>query len=289
MTGVPEIVLFDVANSVAAADNMLFGPNAPVLIDPHEAIKWIATGKLSDALGPLRWTDVVEDTLSSGFERAEGRYELAEEIVVSAVMSGRVRCAFVTEDQKGLPRLSYVDPNIFEQPDISHGWDEGLYLQLFESSEDDARHITIEKFWFFWSDILALAPRRASDDAEPSDLPSDTLRPPLGGAGPQLVEGPSRQIAIAHDPSRDTHSRRGRGRPAGKNGEPIAMFVLRVQAEGVEAVNAYTDDALGAMLKEEYDRLRLPAPENTNAARDARGVLRALVKMRVKIEGDLAE
>ena len=289
MSRVPEIVLFDVANNVAVAENMLFGTNAPVLIDPHEAIKWIATGKLSDALGPLRWTDVVEDTLSSVFERAGGRYELAEEIVISSVMSGRVRCAFVTEDREALPRLAYVDPKIFEHPDFSHGWDEGLYFQIFESSDDDAKHITIEKFWFFWDDIIALAPRRSSDDVEPSELPSDALRPPLAGAGPQRVEGPSRQIAIAHDQSRDTHNRRGRGRPAGKNGEPIAMFVLRVQAEGVESVNDLTDDALGAMLKEEYDRLHLPAPENTNAARDARGVLRALVKMRVKIEGDLAE
>lgn len=288
MKGVPEIVLFDVENGIALADNMLFGPNAPVLIDPHEAIKWIATGKLSDALGPLSWRDVAQDTLASGFERAEGRYELAEEIVISSVLGGRVRCAFVTEDQKALPRLSYVDPSIFEHPEISHGWDEGLYFQLSENTDDDARFITIEKFWFFWSDILALTPRRTSDDTEVTELPDDILRPAAVSAGPQIIEGPSRQIAITHDQSRDVHSRRGRGRPAGKNGEPIAMFVLRVQAEGVEAADKLTDDALGAMLREEYGRLGLNVPETTNAARDARGVLRALVKMQAKMNEQAA-
>lgn len=67
------------------------------------------------------------------------------------------------------------------------------------------------------------------------------------------------------------------------------MFVLRVQAEGIEKLNGLSDDALGAMLKEEYLRLSLNLPENTNAARDARGVLRALMKMQVKSEAEAAE
>jgi hypothetical protein len=67
------------------------------------------------------------------------------------------------------------------------------------------------------------------------------------------------------------------------------MFVLRVQAEGVQKLDPLSDDALGAMLKEEYFRLGLNVPENTNAARDARGVLRALVKMQVKTEAQAAE
>ncbi len=62
------------------------------------------------------------------------------------------------------------------------------------------------------------------------------------------------------------------------------MFVLRVQTEDVGKLDGYSQDALGAMLQEEYQRLGLKPPENTNAGRDARGVIDALMKMRAKME-----
>ena len=67
------------------------------------------------------------------------------------------------------------------------------------------------------------------------------------------------------------------------------MFVLRIQAEGVDNLQALTNDALGAMLQEEYVRLGYKPPENTNAARDAKGVMNALVKMQVKFDSQAAE
>lgn len=279
----PEIVLFDLEKNISATKDMLFGVNAPVLIDPHEAVTWVGSGKLSDSLGPLKWRECSPDELSSTFDRGQGRYELAEELVIAAVMQGRVRCAYVRDAEDSAPILSYVDPAIFKGFDVSHGWDESLYFQITENSEensdDHVNEVLIEKFWFFWSEIAQLVPGRSPINNEASDIPSNVTDVPFGSVRSESPSATPMGTATAHDDDRDAPNKRGRGRPAGKNGEPIAMFVMRVQAEGVDTLDALTDEALGAMLREEYVRLGLTAPESTNAKRDARGVLRALVKM----------
>lgn len=281
----PLITLFDMESGVAAAEDMLFGSNAPVLIDPAEAINWIANGVFGDTLGPTSWTQLQEETLSSHIDRASGRNDLAEEMVISAIGSGRLRCVYVTEDAKKLPQLSHVDTAIFKDMEISHEWDGALNIQVFAPGEDDD-YISFDQFWFFWDEVISLTPRRPSDGGESVASVQPAASPSPDVARPQFGE---RSAHLAHGSSIATDTRRGRGRPAGKNGEPITMFVLRVQAEGIEKLNGLSDDALGAMLKEEYLRLSLNLPENTNAARDARGVLRALMKMQVKSEAEAAE
>jgi len=281
MKSVPEVIVFDSANGVGA-ESMVFGPDVPVLIDPNEAITLIGTGTLSGTVGLQKWTAVAEKALL-GFERAAGRWDLAEELVISSVRNGRVRCAYATRAQNGSPRLSYVDPAVFNGRAMFHGWDDGLWFELF-GGPDDVDHYHIEKFWFFWEDILALVPRREPpDDAEFEQIPDELLNYPVESTSSEPPEGLWRKLAAKGDTSRNPPNKRGRGREAGKNGEPMAMFVLRVQEEGIEKLNELSGSALGAMLEEEYERLGLPRPNHTNAARDARGVLRALVKMRAKM------
>jgi len=282
MTRVPEIVLFDTEADVAVAENMLFGDNSPLVIDPAEAMSWIATGSFGDVIGLKKWTEFREEALGWELERSAGRSELAEEIAIAGIASGRLRCVFVTEDAKELPRLSYADPAIFEGKEVSHEWENGLTIQVYRDDGDE-EYVELKGFWFFWEDILALTPRRPS---QPIDNPSPrvpTFSSVAGQPRPSPVVENISPSTLSRGHSIDAGGRRGRGRPAGKNGEPIAMFVLRVQAEGVEALNELSDDALGAMLKEEYLRLGLNLPENTNSARDARGVMRALVKMEAKM------
>jgi hypothetical protein len=68
----PLIFLFDMETGVAAADNILFGTNAPVLIDPSEAINWIANGTFSDSIGPKPWIEFQEEALVTILDRAGG-------------------------------------------------------------------------------------------------------------------------------------------------------------------------------------------------------------------------
>ncbi|SFO02437.1 hypothetical protein [Sphingomonas sp. OK281] len=282
MSRVPEVVLFDMDAEVAVAEDMLFGANAPLVIDPSEAMSWIATGSFSEVVGLKKWTEFREESLGWVLERSAGRSELAEEIVIAGIASGRVRCVFVTEDAKDLPRLAYADPAIFEGKELSHEWENGLTLQVYRD-DDDEDYLELKGFWFFWEDILTLTPRRptgAPDTPSPS-IPTATSATAPTSPMPVRDNVPPPIVSRSH--SHDPAARRGRGRPAGKNGEPIAMFVLRVQAEGIDVLDGLSDDALGAMLKEEYLRLGLNLPENTNAARDARGVMRALVKMQAKM------
>lgn len=280
-----EIVLFDLKTGPTTIS--MFGENAPMLIDPQEAINWIANGTIGDVLGPRRWTALVGAELTELVTRTDARFELAEEMVVSAILSGRIRCVNADTDVEGHPRLSYIDPGEFDGKEIYHEWDEGLSFQI-GSDSDDEDLVQFDKFWFFWDEITIFVPRRPDD--------SGRYDPPVGSSA---GIAPATPVALLHAPDRippivqshmsESSKRRGRGRPAGKNGEPIAMFVLRAQAEGIDNLEPLADDALGAMLKEEYVRLGLNVPENSNAARDARGVIRALVNMQVKFDSQAAE
>ncbi len=281
----PLIALFDMEAGIVAADNMLFGANAPVLIDPSEAINWIANGTFGDSIGPKQWTEFREEALATNIERAAGRNDLAEEMIIAAIESGRLRCVFITDDANKLPQLSYVDTAVFKDMEVSYDWDYGLSIHVSASWETED-YISFDKFWFFWDEVVSLTPRRLKDGGEPV-----TAVPPVPSPSPDVARSQfnERLSASANSSAIVADTRKGRGRPAGKNGEPIAMFVLRVQAEGIEQLEGLSDDALGAMLKEEYLRLGLNLPENTNAARDARGVLRALVKMQAKLEAQAAK
>ncbi len=62
------------------------------------------------------------------------------------------------------------------------------------------------------------------------------------------------------------------GRPAGKDGAPIAAFTVRLQAMGEIKARSCTVPELGALLSEEYTRLGLKPPNYLNAERNARGV-----------------
>lgn len=66
------------------------------------------------------------------------------------------------------------------------------------------------------------------------------------------------------------------GRPAGKNGEPIAGVAKRLLALPPDELASYTAEAVATDLVEEYQRLRLQPPSPDNAKRDAAGILRAV-------------
>ncbi|MGY4398084.1 hypothetical protein ACVWZA_003286 [Sphingomonas sp. UYAg733] len=66
------------------------------------------------------------------------------------------------------------------------------------------------------------------------------------------------------------------GRPAGKNGEPIAGVAKRLLALTEADLASYTAEAVATELVEEYRRLHLQPPSSDNAKRDAAGILRAV-------------
>lgn len=279
-----EIVLFDLKTGPMSIS--MFGEDAPTLIDPDEAINWIANGAFGDILGPRRWMEIAGDQLEELGSRLQARSELAEEMVMTAIQDGRIRCVIVSSDLEGHSRLSYVDPEEFKGKELYHEWNDRLSIQICVDVDDDDP-IEFNSFWFFWDEVSAFAPRRPDGGGHhsiPASIPSVSSATP-----PASQQFGDRAISIVHSHSSESSKRRGRGRPAGKNGEPIAMFVLRVQAEGIDKLDPLADDALGAMLKEEYVRLGLNVPENSNAARDARGVIRALMKMQAKFDSQAAE
>jgi hypothetical protein len=216
--------------------------------------------------------------LASEAYSQEGRANLAEEIIAAAIETGALRCAIVGNSAKDVNpwesfkdyRLSIVDPEFIASAySISSGWEDGEYQVTVGVNEDDSRSVWISGIWFFWDELLKLRPDKRQGNAP-------------GQVSQELpVASPPSQSAIHKRPGGQSSGpmQRGRGRPAGKNGEPIAAFVLRVQAEGYQSLQGLSDDALGEMLKEEYFRLGLNLPESTNAARDARGVMRALAKI----------
>lgn len=295
MTQVPTVTLYDMGTREGIEGNEAILTKTR-LLEPFAAIQWIATGSFNEPSGPRDWYSCVERHLMMEMSSADGRRELAEEILVGAIGSGALRCAFVTDspaprqpwESPAWARLTVVDPQLFRSAGyISHGWEsEGLEITVGRDEEDDDP-ASFAGFWLFWDEVQRLRPAPLGgghvDAAPPAALPTISATSIL----PRLPVVPDNHIAAA-SPASTTH-RRGKGRPAGKNGEPIAMFVLRVQAEGSEKLDGLSDDALGAMLKEEYFRLGLNQPENTNAARDARGVLRALMKMQVKSEAQAVE
>lgn len=273
---------------------------APKLIDPFTAIQWVAAGTFNEPSSPRDWYSCLESNLMIEGSTGEGRRELAEEIIVGAISAGFLRCAFVTEstgvkndwDSHAWARLSVVDPRLLADARfVSHEWEsEGLEI-IASKDEDYEDSVSFSGFWLFWDEVQKLrpAPRGGAGEARQEEQSIATAALPTISPVTML---PSR-LPETHEhrlsaPGVMIHGR-GKGRPAGKNGEPITMFVLRAQTEGVEQLNNLADDALGAMLKEEYLRLGLNPPENTNAARDARGVMRALVKMQAKSEAQAAE
>jgi hypothetical protein len=66
------------------------------------------------------------------------------------------------------------------------------------------------------------------------------------------------------------------GRPAGKNGEPIARVAKQLIALTPAELASYTAEAVAAELVAEYRRLKLQPPSPDNAKRDASGILRAV-------------
>lgn len=66
------------------------------------------------------------------------------------------------------------------------------------------------------------------------------------------------------------------GRPAGKNGEPIALVTARLLRLSAGELTAYTAEAAAAELIEQYRALGLQPPSPDNARRDAAGILRAV-------------
>ncbi len=72
-----------------------------------------------------------------------------------------------------------------------------------------------------------------------------------------------------------TRTRKG-GRPAGKDGEPIARLTLRMRDKSREELRRYTAESLSLDLLEEYRKLGLDLPSADNARRNAAGILRVV-------------
>lgn len=137
-------------------------------------------------------------------------------------------------------------------PHISHFWENGLF-DWADGSSYNKREFSAFDVRFDPVVIRAML--------KPSISP--------GGAVP------SPQPTKAAHPVDDEVKRRV-GRPAGKDGEPIARLTKRLLALPPEELATYTHEALGAELIEEYKKLRLHPPSADNATRNAGGILRAV-------------
>jgi hypothetical protein len=65
-----------------------------------------------------------------------------------------------------------------------------------------------------------------------------------------------------------------RGRPGGKNGEPIAALTIKLMGSDEPTLASYTAEAAGAELQSFYATLGTPARGTENCRKDAAGVLR---------------
>jgi hypothetical protein len=66
------------------------------------------------------------------------------------------------------------------------------------------------------------------------------------------------------------------GRPAGKDGEPIARVTLRMSTKSPGGLQRSTANAIGVELIEKYLNQGLDPPSGPNACRSAAGILRAV-------------
>ena len=252
----PRLTLFDSEDS---AESKL--PSGALLIDPGDAIDLLATGTLTREFPARPWYQFGGDSMESEVYTHSGRVELAEELICDAISSGRLRCIFVistvlAERRRDALRVEAIDPVQFADHELSIEWGD-LGLKVLVDTEN--AWFEAEGFQFLWNELCELRPGLAR-------LAKEMLQPGQNMPAPEVAARSNR----SHSPTR-------RGRPSGRNGKPIANFTLRVAGNADEFRSIETDDPLGAMLIEEYERLGLAPPNLNNAAKDARGVVDAVL------------
>jgi hypothetical protein len=258
------------------ADPSTWGDAAKTkLIDPSDAIDLLAGGTLTREFPAKTWYLFAGSDLEWNAYSEMGRHELAQELIADAIGAGSLRCAYVIDGSPGSngaarqARLEVIDPAQFAGLSVQVEWgDEGLRVL----ADDEDRWFEADKFMFLWDELCRLRPSLAA--LEKGNRPEPT------------------EVQLPAEPrGHGITARRGkptrRGRPSGRNGKPIAAFTLRVLQNLADFQAIDTDDPLGLMLIEEYEQLGLHGPNLDNAAKDARGVVEAVMQFSL-VEGEIA-
>lgn len=244
------------------------------LIHPYDAIQWIATGRFhSQPVDPVRmWCHFADSSEDFAIGAEAGRVDLATDIVIGSIATGRLRCAFVgrsefQDDWSGAPRqpkLEVVSPEVFLGNRVELQEEEGFGLIITDpnDTEDDEKYISIEGFLFFWDEVEVLRPAGPSQPASEAPISSPS----------------SSATLLPRSPLNQSRQAGSRGRRARHYGGPIARFLARTQKMGLEDAAKEKDETLGRWLIEEFEACgETQLPNLRNAAADARGALAAWI------------
>lgn len=270
----PMIVLQDTASNG-------FDLNVRI-VDPYDAAFWIAHGSFEqpEPIKNKRW---FEYTLDQDYTHGtySGRIDLACDMLSEAVCQGRLQCVYVVEDGKD-HRLEAVDRSILNMKEVECSWEDGFRLYSTDEGDlDDPSppQFEIDEFYLLWDEVKQLRPGGIDPAISQPNYGAIgvSTAPVLYQAVRSAIEGHTSNSFLKPIAGRSDN----RGRPAGKNGAPIAAFVIDLmRSRDMAAIAGEKDDALGARLIEKYVALGLAPPSTRNAGLDARGAVREIMKMR---------
>lgn len=258
------------------------------LIHPHDAIAWVASGRLYSpppvpAVQP--WHCFMDGYGDWKFEREAGKLDLATEFVADAVSSGKLRFFFVNRSLHQrqfrediiLPKLEVISPEEIEGASVSFSSDDGYAIFLSwpgKGEDEDGEYVNLEDFFFLWDEVKTLRPGGHTEhDQEELDEIANPAQQPWS-----VIE------RSAPDPALSQVSRRGR-KPRHYGG-PIARFLARAVSGGLETAAEEKDETLGRWLLEEFAKQgEQKLPDLRNASSDARGALNAWMAAMAQNDG----
>jgi hypothetical protein len=249
------------------------------MVHPTDAVHWVANGKFDfEPIERVReWWHINELFDMATYAREEGRLELAQELIRTAIIDGRLRMAFVSRSERQEAwtgalenrRLEFIPTSELAGYTLDFSEDSPHDVDLWPADEGDdvdyKRHHTLRDVLFFWNEVAALLPWPTDPEKSTPSAPAPTPSLPA-------TSGPFRQTPSAVQSS----GRRGR-RPR-CYGAPIATFLARMVDLGLEEAARQKDETLGQWLIEEFEKAdgREP-PDLRNASADARSALQAWI------------
>ena len=138
---------------------------------------------------------------------------------------------------------------------------------------DPGFHLLMARNILVYKDGLYSTTRVASGFPDPDDL-YDYSKLDLSNLNlPKLLPLSKRDREFAERKDRLTKPA-SKGRPGGKNGEPIAVLTIKLMGLPEDQLQSYTAEAAGAELQDFFEMLGTPARNIDNCRKDAAGVLR---------------
>jgi len=157
---------------------------------------------------------------------------------------------------------------VYTKERLAHG------APLWEVGNDPGFHLEMARNILVYRDGLYAVDRYAAGRPDEGDKYSyndlDLSRLKL----PDVLPLQDRLSRLARHLDSEQSSGTSRGRPGGRNGEPIAALTIMLMGLDDRTLASYTADAAGAELQGYYAALGSPARSIDNCRKDAAGVLR---------------